>query len=216
MWAVGGLEVDEVVLVDEHLATCTSCREEADELEGVARLLSTVDLASIDEASPVAGESGLGATAGADSRPAHPAIGASERGSRGERTLRRFAVAVGTVAASVALVASVVAASAGSVAAPPARSVTLHGQADVRATVALTATSWGSRAVLRETGQPPGTAYTVSMESSSGYSWVAGSYRTGYGSGSMRVHLSCPVSPGHVSEVWVTDPSGRTVLDGYA
>ena len=113
------------------------------------------------------------------------------------------------------MVGSVLAATAGSVAAPPGRSVLLAGEPGVRATVALTAEPWGSSAVLDEAGQSPGATYTVSMESTPGYRWVAGSYRTS-GSGPVEVQLTCPVSPGQITEVWVTDPGGHTVLSGYA
>jgi hypothetical protein len=140
--------------------------------------------------------------------------GSPEAGSWAERAARRTAMAVGTVAAAVAVAASVIAASAGSVAAPPGQSVALRGEGGVSATVALTAEPWGSRAVLSEDGQSAGAPYTVSMESSSGYRWVAGSYRT-TGSGPMRVQLTCPVPPSQITEVWVTDPSGHTVLSGY-
>jgi hypothetical protein len=216
MWAVGGLEPDEAHLVGEHLAVCAACREEADELAGVTRLLSTVDLSSVDPSVTTGSDRDAVSTTTA-TPVVEPLRGTgSGAGSRGERAVRRAAVAVGTVAATVALVASVVSAAAGSVAAPPGRSVTLHGANGVRATVALTAEPWGARAVLDEVGQPAGTTYTVSMESSPGYRWVAGSYRTGSGSGPMEVQLTCPVSPGQITGVWITDPSGRTVLDGYA
>jgi hypothetical protein len=222
MRAVDGLDVDEADLVAAHLAGCAPCREEADELEVVAGLLSTVDVSAIDpvEPSPTHGSAERSAT----ERPGAERAAASEGGGRGlpsagpgswaERAARRAAVAVGTVAAAVAVTASLLAASAGSVAAPPGRSVTLHGQAGVRASVLLTAEPWGSRAVLSEDGQTAGSPFTVSMESSSGYRWVAGSYRTG--SKPLQVQLTCPVAPGQITEVWVTGPSGQTVLSGYA
>jgi Putative zinc-finger len=214
MWAVDGLDPEEKDLVATHLAGCAACRAEADELEGVVRLLSAVDVASID----------LGESSGSE-RPDETTLRAPGTGGRGiatpepgswaERVARRAAVAVGTVAAAVAVAASVVAASAGSVAAPPGRSMVLHGGDGVRATVALTAEPWGSRAVLTEDGESAGAPYTVSMESGSGYRWVAGTYRT-TGSGSMQVQLTCPVSPVQITEVWVTGPNGQTVLSGYA
>ena len=215
MWAVDGLDPAEADLVATHLDSCAACREEADELEAVVHLLSKVDAASID----------LAEASGSDRDDAIPLVapGLGERGtgspepegSWAERAARRTAMAVGTVAAAIAVAASVVAASAGSVAAPPARSVALRGESGVSATVALTAEPWGSRAVLSEDGQTAGTPYTVSMESSSGYRWVAGSYRT-TGSGPMQVQLTCPVPPGQITEVWVTGSSGHTVLSGYA
>jgi hypothetical protein len=211
MWAVDGLDQDEAGLVAAHLASCSACREEADELEGVVHFLSQVDVGALDVAS---GSERDDATTLVPPGPGRAGLASPELGSWRERVARRAAVAVGTVAATIAVAASVVAASAGSVASPPGRSVTLRGENGVRATVALTSEPWGSKAVLSEAGQSAGTPYTVSMESSSGYRWVAGSYRTS--SGSTQVQLTCPVSPSQIAEVWVTGPSGHTVLSGYA
>ncbi len=85
MWAVGGLEQDEADLVAEHLAACEPCREEADDLDGIARLLSTVDLASVDPISPSA-DAGADEGRGPGRRPSAdvPGAAAPARGSRVE------------------------------------------------------------------------------------------------------------------------------------
>ena len=106
----------------------------------------------------------------------------------------------GIGAAVVAVAAAVVAVVALSTSpTPPIRTVALTGQPGVVASISLSTQSWGTRATLRESGQAPGQVLTVSMKSSSGRWWVAGSYRTTGRSGTVEVQLSCavPGQPDH-------------------
>ncbi len=184
---------------------------------------------------PVATVTEVSASRGPTTAPATgPArgqrVGAVRRGADrpvGDRVRRTF-VGVGAVLAAVAAALSVTTA-AGSgvgagVASGPVRGgstaigtdVALTGEAGVTATARLEARTWGTKVVLSESGEPGGQVLTVSMKTSSGRWWVAGSYQTGAEGGAVRVELTCAVPPRAITDVWVTDQSGRTVLNGVA
>jgi hypothetical protein len=123
---------------------------------------------------------------------------------------------VGVAAAILAIAAAVVAVVTFSGSpAPQGRVVALTGEKGVRASVSLTPESWGTRATLTEDGQAPGQVLTVSMRTSSGRWWAAGSYRTSAHSGSLEVQLSCAVQSNQITRVWVSDQNGHTILNGY-
>jgi hypothetical protein len=120
---------------------------------------------------------------------------------------------VGALAAAAAAVVAVLA--LGATPAPASKTVALTGARGVQASVSLTAQSSGTRATLHESGQAAGQVLTVSMRTSSGHWWVAGSYRTVARTGPLEVQMTCAVQSNQITEVWVSDQSGHTVLDGY-
>jgi hypothetical protein len=124
-----------------------------------------------------------------------------------------LAAGVGALLAAAAAITAVVA--LGGASAPASRTTALTGQPGVVASIALTSQTWGTRGTLRESGQAPGQVLTVAMKSASGRWWVAGSYRTAARSGPLEVQLSCAVALSQVTDVWVTDQSGRVVLNAY-
>jgi hypothetical protein len=210
--AIGQASEDEARELFEHLDQCDPCRQDADEVLGAATALSFLDPGQVDRieretaafyapsgslavVTPVGGTGGTGA------------------GSRGGRRRRGWIAGAG--AAVLAVAAAIVAVVAVGVSpAPPPRTVALTGERGVVASVQLTAQTWGTHADLSESGQAPGQVLTVSMRTSSGRWWVAGSYRT-TSAGVTEVQLSCAVQPSQVNEVWVTDQQGRIVLRGY-
>ena len=117
--------------------------------------------------------------------------------------------AIGAVAAAVVALLLVNAPSA------PTTTVALTGTKGVVATVSLTTQSWGTKATLAESGQAAGQVLTVWMKDASGHWWVAGSYRTTDRTGTVDVPLSCAVQPGQITNVYVRDQAGRSVLAGY-
>jgi hypothetical protein len=211
MHAIGQTSEDETRELFAHFAECDPCRQDADEVLGAARALSFLDAGQVDrieqETAAVYGPSGSLAVVA----PVGGSGGREAAGRTGHR--RRWIASAG--AAVLAVAAGIVAVVAiGSSPAPPQQRVALTGERGVVASVALTAQTWGTRADLSESGQAPGQVLTVSMRTSSGRWWVAGSYRT-TSAGVTDAQLSCAVRPSEVNEVWVTDQQGRIVLRGY-
>jgi hypothetical protein len=226
MRAIGQAGPEESLELDRHLETCEQCRLDAAEVTGAAAALSVLSPAQVDRLErelPVLSEPALYGPAPAASswrspfRSASSGAGAGAAGSDGQAgpgRSRRWLAGVGVAVVGVAAAAiAVVTLAAG----PPApeKTVALAGERGVVATVALTAQASGTHATLRETGQPAGQVLTVSMKTASGRWWVAGSYRATSGPGPTVVQLSCAVHPNQVTEVWVSDQKGRTVLTGY-
>ena len=81
------------------------------------------------------------------------------------------------------------------------------------ASITLRPSPSGSDVTLREHGQPVGQDFVVTMQSTSGSWWQAGSYHTA--GTSVRAQLACAVQPSEITRVWVRDGSGATVLSGY-
>ena len=204
MQTVGPLGDHESARLDRHLVRCPSCRRDAHDLAGVAAALRIVDGARVD---------------GIETPTDAPVLLHPGQGSEGAaRPLkvhgrRRVWAGLGLVSAAAAAGVAIVVALAPTGA--PTRILALTGGQGVRATAALTTESWGTRVVLQESGQHPGQVLTVSMKTASGAWWVAGSYRTTAGAGTIRVELSCAVPANEITDVWVSDPSGHTVLNGY-
>jgi hypothetical protein len=224
MRAIGQAGAEESLELDHHLETCEQCRLDAADVAGAAAALRVLSPAQVDHLerelpalSQPAPQGGAPTTvvAGSPFRSVptgSPPPGSDGRAGRGRR--RRWLVGAGVAVVGVAAAGvAVVALTGGS----PARerTVALAGEHGVVASVALAAQASGTHATLWETGQPAGQVLTVSMKTSSGRWWVAGSYRTTSGPGPTVVQLSCAVRPSQVTEVWVSDQKGRTVLTGY-
>jgi predicted anti-sigma-YlaC factor YlaD len=196
MHAIGRATDDEALALDEHLRGCEHCRQDARDLGIAASALTFLDKGQIEH---------LVAVGASAEQPIDIALA---------RRRRRRMAGVLTAAAGVAA-AAVVAIVLSSAPAPPAKTVALTGQQGVTASISLAGQTWGTRATLRETGQAPGQVLTVSMKTASGRWWVAGSYRTTGRPGATVVQLSCAVPVGQITDVWVRDQAGRTVLNGY-
>ena len=200
----------------DHLEHCDQCRADAEEVDTAAAALALLDDAQLLDL--------LG-----DPRPTEPLAGrVSDPPPVPEPTVvarpvtrpvagpkRRRWVTVGVAAAAAAVVAVVSVLSLSLSSSPTTKTVALTGEPGVTASVALSSQSWGTRATLRESGQAGGQVLTVSMRTDSGRWWVAGSYRTTGRPGALQVQLSCAVASDQITDVWVTDQSGHTVLTGY-
>jgi len=222
--AIGQAGTEESLKLDRHLESCDQCRLDAAEVAGAAAALSVLspaqaarleaELSVLSEPAPEGGaatDPGGGSPVRSISTDT-PATGSEVGGGR--RRNRRWLVGVGVATVGIAAAAvAVVTLSGGSPA--PERTVALAGEKGVVASVVLTAQASGTHATLRESGQAPGQVLTVSMKTWSGRWWVAGSYRTAPGAGPTVVQLSCAVAPSRVTEVWVSNQQGRTVLTGY-
>ncbi|HEV3266501.1 MAG TPA: zf-HC2 domain-containing protein [Acidimicrobiales bacterium] len=202
MHAIGRLEPHEESQLRAHLEGCPACQAETVELAGIEAALGLVDLGHLDD--------GI--------EPAIPLESARwervrwERKRRVRMTATRWAMA-GMAAAAVAAIALVVVSVQQSPA--PTKTVALRGTPGVQASVVLTAKAWGTQATFEESGQKAGQVWTVTMETSPGSWWVAGSYRTLGSDGQVQVTLSCAVPADQITHVWVNDGAGHTVLRGY-
>ena len=202
MQVLGKLEPDVAVALQAHLDGCPECRAEAGELAPLADALriaspEALDATGVDQLPPELRQSVL-------SR-----LGTEARHQR--RRSRRLVGAVATAAAGLA--AAVVAIVSSGDPAPAGRIVTLVGSAGTTAMITLRPSSSGTDVTLREHGQPVGQDFVVTMESTSGYWWQAGSYHT---SGTaVRAQLTCAVAPSAITRVWVRDRTGATVLSAY-
>jgi hypothetical protein len=202
MQAIGRLDPQEEAELAAHLAGCPACQAEAAELAGVDSALRLADLAHLDDAADL-------------SIPLESARWEQlreERHRRRGRTATRWAM-VGMAAAAVAAITLVVV----SVQPPssPTKTVALSGTSGVHASVVLTQKAWGTQAAFQESGQQAGQVWTVSMETSPGSWWVAGSYRTVAGGGTVQVAMACAVPADRITHIWVSDGTGHRVLHGY-
>jgi hypothetical protein len=199
--AIGALPRDERAALDEHLAHCSSCSHERDELARAAEVLPVADPDHLEE----------------HRMPHHlevAVLGRLESDARHERRTRRTrvaGVAVGAAAAVIGAVAIVV-----TLTAPPAasRTLSLTGSPGVQASVRLTAQTWGTAVQIDERGQPGGQVMWVSMRTKSGRWWPTGTYTTVSG-GRVTVDMACALATRDIAGVWVRDASGNTVLRGF-
>ena len=202
MQALGQLEPEVAIALQAHLDGCAECRAERALLAPLVGALGMASPQAIEDPDaewvpPQLQESVMGRIE-AEARIEH------------RRTRRRVGVAA-TVAAGIAAAALVVV-SAGTPP-PTGRTVALSGPPGTVASITLRASSSGTDVTLREHGQPVGQDFVVTMRSTSGYWWQAGSYHT---SGTaVRAQLTCAVAPTAITEVWVRDSSGATVLSAY-
>jgi hypothetical protein len=206
--AVGRASGPERRALGRHLAGCAQCRNDAEEIRGAAAALGRLDANQV------------GRLAGGRPESTAPVVGplpgSGPTGPTGLRRRRRVVVAAAAGVAALAVAAAAVGLVASTPPIPPSRTVALRGAAGVTASVSLAPQSWGTRATLRESGQPGGQDLQVSMRTASGRWWVAGSYRTTRSPGTVVVQLSCAAPAGQITQVWVSDQQGHTVLDGYA
>jgi len=198
MAALGRLPAPERLALDGHLAACASCRGDLAELTSVNQALELADPAVVQPDWP--GPTGSRPAAG----PA-PALAGSWR----SRLRRRWALG------GLAVVAALAGATLFGLRPmpPPGITVALHGTQGVQASAVLTAEHWGTDVSLQVAGQPAGRVYHVSMESTTGAWWPAGSYRSEQGG--FHVELACGVDPTQVERIWVEDTAGQVVLRAY-
>jgi hypothetical protein len=183
-----------------HLDGCPACRDERRGLAGLSRILPAADPEHISGHDvPFELQSAVFDRLRADARRHH----------------RRWGIRVvaGGVAAAVIATALVFALSGSPSSSRTGYTVALSGTAGVTATARLTSEAWGTAEHLQETGQRGDQVLTVSMRSTSGAWWAAGTYRTVTGH-TVRVDLACGVPASEISSIWVLTKTGHTVLHG--
>jgi hypothetical protein len=201
---VGQLDEKDRLALSAHLDGCQACRDERSGLIGLAKILPAADpdhLGGHDV--PFELQSAVFERLRADARHDH--------------RLRRGRYVLGGVAAAVVAAVALTVGLSGSPTAPrPGRpeALTLTGSPGVKATARLTAEPWGTAIHLQEVGQPGGEVLSVSMRSTSGSWWAAGTYQTVTGR-TVQVELACGVPVSKIASVWVRNKAGQTVLRGY-
>jgi predicted anti-sigma-YlaC factor YlaD len=198
---VGQITDEDRLALDAHLDGCAACRQEKRDLGGLARILPAADPDHLDAPEvPRQLESAV-----------FDRLHAQARRDRRRRAARNV---LGGAAAAVA-VAALVFVLLATVGSPGSgRTIALSGRAGVEATAQLKQEPWGTDVRLRETGQTGGQVLTVSMRTTSGSWWAAGTYRTVAGR-AVQVDLACAVPPSEIAEIWVRNTAGRSVLHGY-
>jgi hypothetical protein len=199
---VGQLAEEDRLALSAHLDGCEQCRDERRDLAGLARILPAADPSHLgghdvpfELQSAVFGR--LAADAGRDKRG------------------RRVRYGIGAVAAaSVAAVALVLGLSGPGSPGQGGTNVALQGSSGVVASARLTAKPWGTAVHIEESGQAGGQDLSVSMRTTSGSWWAAGTYRTVTGR-PVQVDLACAVPASKITEIWVRNKAGKTVLRGY-
>jgi hypothetical protein len=186
-----------------HLDGCADCSVALGELREVADVLSHLDTTS------------LGPTAQVPAALASNVLG-ELRGSA-KRSRRRRTLAVSSIAAVLVAVASLATwlslTPPRAPAVTAARTIDLRGAGGATATALLRARPWGTAITLTERGLAPGTNYVVSLRSSTGSWWAAGTYHADSGK-SVTTQLSCAVPMRSVAGVEVLASDGRPVLSG--
>ncbi len=198
---VGQLVEEDRLALSAHLDGCPACRDERTVLIGLARILPAADPDHIGGHDvPFELQTAVFDRLRADVRRHH------------HRRVGR--VILGGVAAAAVAVALVLGLS-GPMGTPRAGyTVALTGGAGVKASARLTSEPWGTAVRLQETGQPGGQVLSVSMRSTSGSWWEAGTYRTVTGR-AVEVDLACGVPASRIASIWVRTKTGRAVLSGY-
>lgn len=185
-----------------HLDGCEACRDERDNLAVLARILPAADPDHIGGHDvPFELQSAVFDRLAADARR--------------HRRLHAGRYVLGGAAAAVVVALALVFGLSG----PPSHpgsgyTVALRGVAGVKASARLTSEPWGTAIHLQEKGQPGDQVLTVSMRSTSGSWWEAGTYRTVTGH-PVAVELACGVPSSKISSIWVRNGAGKTVLRGY-
>jgi len=200
---VGQLVDSDRLALSAHLDGCPACRDQRTSLQGLATIRPAADPDALGGHDvPFELQSAVFTRLRADARH--------------HRRVRASRYLLGAAAAAVALVIGL-SLSGSTPASAPGHTValtSLTGAAGVRATARLISEPWGTAIHLQETGQPGGEVLTVSMRSSAGSWWAAGTYRTVTGH-TVQVDLACGVPAAKISSIWVRDKAGQTVLRGY-
>lgn len=197
---VGQLADEDRLALSAHLDGCEECRDERHDLAGLARILPAADPDHL----------------GGHEVPFELQSAVFDRlhsDAESERWGHRVRYGLGAVAAaSVAAVALVIGLSGSP--GPGETTVALHGSQGVVASAELISKPWGTAVHIEESGQAGGQDLSVSMRTRGGSWWGAGTYRTVTGH-PVQVDLACAVPRSKITEIWVRNSGGHTVLRGY-
>jgi Putative zinc-finger len=200
--ALGALEPEERLGLLAHLDGCAACREVASELHQTASALAHADR---DQVAP---------TASVPPALTERVLGSLRDDALAARRRRRTKVA-GALAGVVALAASLaILLAIGSPTAARSRTEVLTGSPTATATAVLSSRPWGTSIAFTEHGLPVGAVFSVSMRTSSGAWWTAGSFTAPLRG--TPPSMACYVALDQITGIRVTDASGTAVLHDVA
>jgi hypothetical protein len=188
VYVLGAIEPGDRAQVDEHLATCTDCREELASLAGLPALLRRVPMAEAERLA-VAGQADS-ATSETPADDLLPPLLA--RTTRARRVRRWRELAAAAAVAVLALGAGAAGASllGSGPAAPPAAhgqpSHTWHtvsavdGHTGATLTVKYASVHWGTIMTVQVSGIPGGTVCQFQVTDAQGHHMVVGGWRVEY------------------------------------
>ena len=203
--SIGRLPEVEKLALESHLDGCPACRAEVENLSGIADALSLAQLDHLEHVIEVPESL---------RRSVFQSLG-DEIAKRRHLIHMRYATAAAVVLLAIGGgIFAAVATAAGSSERPPGPTFTLAGPGGAHGTVSLASETWGSSVTLHASGEPANQILTVSMRTSDGSWWTAGSYSSGNG-GAVNVPMSCPVTAWRIDGVRVTTATGRQVMTDY-
>jgi anti-sigma factor RsiW len=203
MHVFGDLSIEEETGLLAHLEGCAECQVIAAEIAQTFKTLSFVDRAAVESMASV--------PPALFNRVLGDLHGAGVLQRRRLRVGIAALAGVGAVAAALILVGVFTARPTTS---PVQRTVALRGAPSVSASAVLINESWGTKVDLHENGLPGGGVYTVSMKTSSGTWWTAGTYRSVAGE-PVDATMACAVSLKKITGIRVLNGAGVTVLTSY-
>ena len=206
VYALGAADAGERRLVEAHLEGCPLCRGELMRLAPLPGLLARVPMSMLTSSRPAAAPAGKPAAARFRGR--------LTRSWRACLTRSRLAAVVAAVTAAAAgAVGGFWLAPGGSGAPPPAKTLSGANPAmHIRATAALTGTSWGTSIVLRLRGAPLNEQCWLVVHSRSGGTEVTG-FWDAWSTGPVSVPASAAWWPSDITSLQVaTEARGLVTL----
>jgi predicted anti-sigma-YlaC factor YlaD len=199
-YLLGGLEPDEAAAFEQHLARCTDCRQELDDLASLPALL---------DALPVPDAVALGAAAGREPAPSVPAPAAAPRRLLDELSARRRKVRLRWTAALAAAAAACLALgilAAPLVSPPPKPDVSYSVQAGdgLQFTVGMVKKTWGTELAVEGRSLPVDGTLSLWVKDGDGGEERACAW-TATPSGRVRITGATPVQLTNIASIEMRD-----------
>lgn len=205
-YLLGGLEPDEAAAFEQHLARCTDCRQELDELASLPALL---------DALPVSDAVALGTAAGREPVPSVPAPAAVPRRLLDELSTRRRKVRLRWTAAVAAAAAACLA--LGILAAPlvnpppkPDASYSVQAGDGLQFTVGMVKKTWGTELAVEGRSLPVDGTLSLWVKDSVGGEERACAW-TATPSGRVRITGATPLQLTNIASVEMRDGQQQTM-----
>ena len=205
-YLLGGLEPDEAAAFEEHLARCTDCRQELDDLASLPALLDAI---------PVPDAVALGAAAGREPTAPVPAPAAVPRRLLDELSMRRRKARLRWTAALAAVAAACLA--AGVLAGPlfnqppkPDASYSVQASDGLQITVGMVKKTWGTELAVEGRSLPADGTFSLWVKDHDGGEDRACAW-TATPSGRVRITGATPVQLTNIASVEMRNGQQQTM-----